>query len=178
MCPGLRFAPQTRTPQGFPFPSRGFGAGLSPARVCEQGQGDDVLRPLRWDRFPQTNRLQLPSCIFRSPALRMGKRFDSRGGIGACLSRARGLREGQAGAGAAGRCERRASHNVSAARILSLPGGFLSCLALLPARFALELSVGAPRSHPPQPKVPFLFLRFAPREHTLGGWGGGYGAGG
>lgn len=54
-----------------------------------------------------------------------------------------GSEGGTPGEAAAGRYERRASHNVSAARIVSLPLGFLSCLALLPTQFVLKLSADA-----------------------------------
>lgn len=61
---------------------------------------------------------------------------------------------------------------MSAARIVSLPVGFLSCLALLPTQFVLKLSVDVmlPSSVAKSP-VSIPALCSAPCKHVFGGTG-------
>lgn len=110
------------------------------------------------------------SCCQQDPALRLhcsesspadGKCFDSTSGTGACLSRARGLREGQRGEGAAGRYLQLMGAERAAARALPEPFPcplvsfpvWLCCLHSLCSR-CLEMRC----SHPLEPKAPVPVL--------------------
>lgn len=68
--------------------------------------------------------------------------------------------------------ESRVSHNASAARIVSLSVGFLSCLASLPTQFVLKMSVDAMLSSSVAKSLIFVpTLCSAPCKPVAGGTG-------